>query len=266
MTSSTRRAMPWLVSAGVHLAAMAAVAVVLALSPPPAGPRVDISLVGGAGTGGDDRFARPGTRGAPVSTGMPLPARSSARSITPSAPQGRATAPFGPSATGNGTPGPSSPDAWPSNASRTTAFPESGIPSAGDVLRDTETVNGPTGALDTMGTPDGDAMAATGGAVGPVGGATEWGWQGLPRRLIRRTSPEFPSILSAQGQEVEAEARITVAPSGIVTRVEITRSSGYIEIDASVEAALRYYLFSQVDGRADSTGTVKFRFRLEKQD
>ncbi len=43
-------------------------------------------------------------------------------------------------------------------------------------------------------------------------------------------------------------------------------SSGYIEIDASVEAALRDYLFSRVDGRVDSTGTVKFRFRLEKQD
>ena len=73
-------------------------------------------------------------------------------------------------------------------------------------------------------------------------------------------------MLSAMGQEIEGEARISVAPSGIVTRVEITRSSGYIEIDASVEAALRDYLFSRVDGRAETAGTVHFRFRLEKQD
>jgi len=51
-----------------------------------------------------------------------------------------------------------------------------------------------------------------------------------------------------------------------VTHVEIVRSSGYIEIDAIVEAALRDYLFSRVDGRKDAVGTVRFHFRLERQD
>ncbi len=91
-------------------------------------------------------------------------------------------------------------------------------------------------------------------------------WEGSPRKLIRRRVPEFPTVLSALGQEVEGEARITVAPSGIVTRVEITRSSGYIEVDASVAAALRDYLYFRVDGTDDSIGAVPFRFRLEKQD
>ena len=77
---------------------------------------------------------------------------------------------------------------------------------------------------------------------------------------------QAPSNLGASGQEVEGQARITVSPAGAVTRVEITRSSGYIELDASVEAALRDYLFSRVDGRKDSVGTVTFRFRLEKKD
>jgi TonB family protein len=62
------------------------------------------------------------------------------------------------------------------------------------------------------------------------------------------------------------EALITVCPAGNVTGVEITKSSGYTEIDASVEAALREFLFSQVDGRKDAVGTVGCRFRLEKQD
>ena len=76
----------------------------------------------------------------------------------------------------------------------------------------------------------------------------------------------FPAILSSAGQEVECEARITVTPSGSVTHVEITRSSGYIEIDASVEAALRDYLFSGWTAGRDEVGMVRFHFRLERQD
>lgn len=92
------------------------------------------------------------------------------------------------------------------------------------------------------------------------------GWEGSARKLIRKRVPEFPAQLSSAGQEVECEARITVAASGVVTRVEITRSSGYIEIDASVEAALRDYLFSRANERKDTVGTIRFRFRLERQD
>jgi TonB family protein len=92
------------------------------------------------------------------------------------------------------------------------------------------------------------------------------GWEGSARRLINKRDPAFPAQLSAAGQEVECEARITVAASGVVTRVEITRSSGYIEIDASVEAALRDYLFSRANERKDAVGTIRFSFRLERQD
>ncbi len=93
------------------------------------------------------------------------------------------------------------------------------------------------------------------------------GWeQGAARRILLRRDPQFPRVLGASGVEVECTARITVSPSGAVTHVEITRSSGYTEIDANVEAALREFLFSQVDGRKDAVGTITFRFRLEKQD
>jgi TonB family protein len=98
------------------------------------------------------------------------------------------------------------------------------------------------------------------------GAGSQIGWDTPSRKLIRRRDPRFPAVLSALGQEVECEARITVAPSGGVTRVEITRSSGYTEIDAGVEAALRDYLFSRADGSTDAVGTVRFRFRLEKTD
>ena len=108
------------------------------------------------------------------------------------------------------------------------------------------------------------ALASSAAGGSPSG--TMVGLEGIQRKLIRKRDPEFPAVLRAIGQEIEGEARISVAPSGMVTRVEITRSSGYIEIDASVEAALRDYLFSRVDGRIDTVGTVHFRFRLEKQD
>jgi len=48
--------------------------------------------------------------------------------------------------------------------------------------------------------------------------------------------------------------------------MEIAKGSRYTEIDACVEAALREFLFSQVDGRKDTAGTIVFRFRLEKLD
>jgi TonB family protein len=124
------------------------------------------------------------------------------------------------------------------------------VPTAGDVLADTASVSPVPASSAAGGSPSGTMV----------------GWEGIQRKLIRKRDPEFPTVLSAIGQEIEGEARISVAPSGIVTRVEITRSSGYIEIDASVEAALRDYLFSRVDGRIDTVGTVHFRFRLEKQD
>jgi TonB family protein len=132
-------------------------------------------------------------------------------------------------------------------------------PSASEVLGDIAASGPVTVPARTSPSPVGPATVtdATGLRVA---------FSGSGRSVIRKSVPVFPSVLSAAGQEVEGEARITVSPSGSVTRVEITKSSGYTEIDASVEAALFNYLFSRVDGRVDSVGTVTFRFRLEKQD
>jgi len=96
-------------------------------------------------------------------------------------------------------------------------------------------------------------------------GQLAWGGE-RPRKLLSRRDPQFPVMLGVEGVEVECAARITVSAAGNVTHVEITKSSGYTEIDASVEAALREFLFSQVEGRKDAVATVTFRFRLEKQD
>ncbi len=232
-----------MVSLGAHAAAVIALAFVLA-APSPALqlPSVDLSLVNGDGPGGRAAAWAPSrpSREAP-GTALPL-VPAAAAAPRSDAPAPATVAPEGSAA---------------DRAARSQPLASSlPAPAASDVLADVAAVSSGTGSV-----PGAAASVGPGGAEG-----TQWGWQGLPRRLIRKRDPEFPVMLRAMGQEIEGEARISVAPSGIVSRVEITRSSGYIEIDASVEAALRDYLFSRVDGRVDSVGTVQFRFRLEKQD
>ena len=135
-----------------------------------------------------------------------------------------------------------------------------------------ETREGPlpaASAVEVPSVPPGDRQvedAAGDSSVAQPQAGEEIGWDGSARRLVHWRDPAFPDTLSAAGQEVECEALITVSAAGAVTRVEITRSSGYIEIDAGVEAALRDYLFSRINERKDTVGKIRFRFRLERQD
>jgi len=133
------------------------------------------------------------------------------------------------------------------------------FPSARDVLADI-----PVQSAQAASAAFTAAAADTAVAPLPVSGA-QIGWEGTARKLIRRRDPQFPRVLSRAGQEVECVAHITVSPGGTVTRVQIDQSSGYTEIDASIEAALRDYLFSRVEGQ-NAAATVSFRFRLEKRD
>ena len=214
MTSLYRRAMPWLVSLGAHLVLLLVVGILL-IAPvrEPLALRVDVTLVGAPGAGrGVLRAGGSSTTGRFV----PRPPRGD---VLPPAVSSRTT------------------PAIPATAAAPTARPVVPVsslptPAAKDVLADTASVSASSSS------PGSSSAEASGSPLG-----TQLGWEGLPRKLIRKRTPEFPTVLSLMGQEIEGEARISVAPSGVVTRVEITRSSGYIEIDASVEAALRDYLF-----------------------
>ncbi len=138
-----------------------------------------------------------------------------------------------------------------------------GLPSPGDVLA---ALPEPANLLQAGAVPAAVPAAAQAAAESaPMGEEIAW-QQGAARTVVRRVSPRFPSVLSAAGQEVECEATITVTPLGTVVDVEITRSSGYTEVDAGVEAALRQYVFSRAEGRQNVSGTVTFQFRLERRD
>jgi TonB family protein len=278
-----RKVLPWVLSLGFH-AGILIIPLGLLMAPTPADRGVigvDIALVGarGAGSagrggasfpadalaagdsagisGGSDavRVPRPGTRQGGVSAAtLPKVSTELPRSVLPMEDQ----SPVEPASV-------------------------SSLPSARDILADVAALSGPvsrkTSAAGEGGSPSvdgsGPTAQATGGDTGGTGdgigaaaGATgtRIGWEGTTRKLIRKRDPRFPDVLAAAGQEIEGEARITVAPSGTVTRVEITRGTGYSEIDAVIEAALRDYLFSRVDGKGDAVGTVRFRFRLERRD
>ena len=246
-----RKALPWIMSVALH-AALLPFAFYSSRNPlplPPGARRIEIALeeepgdASRRGSAGADGPVSVGATAGGAAAGVPFPAPRSTAGIgiaLPAPQDGR-----------SGLGLRSSPSPQPA-ASPPAA--EAAFPSAQDVLAGL-----PGGS--------GSAQAAGGDAGGDAGApAAQIGWESTPRKLIRRRDPSFPPVLSAAGQEVECEARITVAPAGNVVRVEITLSSGYIEIDASVEAALRDYIFSRVDGRTDAVGTVRFHFRLEKRD
>jgi TonB family protein len=144
-------------------------------------------------------------------------------------------------------------DSLPASAVRIAAMP-SGVPTAQEVL---DTLPPPLAAA------SGPAAAAARAAAEPI---VQIGWTGSARTVVRSVNPRFPAILSATGQEAEVGARITVTPLGAVIDVEIIQSSGYTEIDAAVQTALRQWFFSRGAGKQNAIGTVTYRFPLEKRD
>ncbi len=89
-------------------------------------------------------------------------------------------------------------------------------------------------------------------------------WSGRPRRILVRRTPQFPPKLAREGLEAEVTARISVSPDGQVTSVEIVRSCGYTLGDLEVVQALREWLFEKSSSGKPDTGTIPFRFRLER--
>jgi TonB family protein len=253
-----KRTLPWIISFGLHAAILLVpVGIIISSAPPTTqelGMMVSIPSASAGAESGQGAGIGPSGKG--NAAGVPTPGGRVGRlpSIAP------------PQVTYDTTRG-VQPLARPQPGSNPGSLT---LPSALDVLSDMTSGRGATETPAPAAGPSAGPAVAT-AVTGPVEAVmaqgVQIGWTGgAARKLIRKPDPQFPSLLSASGQEVDCEARITVAPTGAVTRVEITASSGYIEIDASVETALRNYLFSRVDGKNNAVGTVKFRFRLEKRD
>jgi len=113
------------------------------------------------------------------------------------------------------------------------------------------------------------AAAAAGSAAAEAGNpdgyaaATALEWRGRERGLLRRPQLRFPELLKEKGLEVDVEADFVVAPSGQVSQVVITRSSGFASVDREVELALRDALFDS--SSQEDVGRIQFHFRLERK-
>lgn len=138
-------------------------------------------------------------------------------------------------------------------ADRLTTVP-GGVPSAREVLADLPAAPA---------APARDTARTAAAAAEPD---VRIGWSGAARTVVRSVHPRYPAVLSASGQEAEVVLRITVTPLGAVVDVEIIRSSGYTEVDAAVETALRQWIFSRSEGKRNALGTVSYRFPLERRD
>jgi outer membrane biosynthesis protein TonB len=91
-------------------------------------------------------------------------------------------------------------------------------------------------------------------------------WSGKPRPWIRKPELRYPSILSSTGLEADGAARVTVSPLGAVIDVEITRSTGYTEIDHDVAMALGSSFVARIEGKLNQTFMVYFSFPQRRPD
>jgi TonB family protein len=234
---------PILVSLAVH-GAVLAIPAALRISTPETedAPLIELSL-GSSGTEAPQvSFGMPNPSAKPK--GVPLPAPAARIAVPPTASRDTALLPSSLGAAAGKKPA---------------VIPRA--PAPADVLADMTALTERQGAAGT------DAPeAAPVRAPAPAVVEQELGWEGPGRTLLRRVEPRFPDRFSVSGVEADCEARIVVSPGGNVVRVEITRSSGYIEIDRNVEAALRQFLFSRADSGSDATGMVRFRFRLDRRE
>lgn len=91
-------------------------------------------------------------------------------------------------------------------------------------------------------------------------------WSGKPRPWVRKPELKYPAILGSTGLEADGVARVTVSPLGAVVDVEITRSSGYTDIDVDVQRALRQSFVARIEGKQNQTFMVYFSFPQRRPD
>ena len=250
-----RKSLPWVASLFVHLAILQIPLQLLSLSPPAAREerRVDLIFEGEA--------AKTPVRGTRVSSPLdssPLPAASIAAVEVPLEASRSAVAVL--------------PQEEP--LSIRPASDLGGIKADAEPLRGSQFAS-PQEVLADMTasepafltpTPEVPAAPAAPAVESGAAGEPKIEWEGEPRKPVHQQYPQFPRVLQLSGQEGECEAKITVSPAGNVTRVEIAKSSGYPEIDASVLATIRGWLFSRANNAKDAVGIVRLRFRLERGD
>ncbi len=86
------------------------------------------------------------------------------------------------------------------------------------------------------------------------------------RVVIRPVKPKYPAWAEDKGVEGEVELKFWVAPEGMVTSVELTRTSGYPDFDSRAMEALKKWLFSPLGKNEEQKaqwGTITIKYSLK---
>lgn len=86
------------------------------------------------------------------------------------------------------------------------------------------------------------------------------------RKLIRKVYPKYPAWAEEIGLEGEANLKFWVSSGGMVTIVELTRTSGYPDLDSRAIEAVKKYLFSpmgKAEKQEDQWGTITIKYTLK---
>ncbi len=86
------------------------------------------------------------------------------------------------------------------------------------------------------------------------------------RVIIRPVKPKYPAWAEEKGVEGEVELKFWVAPEGMVTSVELTRTSGYPDFDSRAMEALKKWLFSPLGKNEEQKaqwGTITIKYSLK---
>jgi TonB family protein len=108
---------------------------------------------------------------------------------------------------------------------------------------------GKEGVAQEMGTDDNLVIA------GPV----------MTRKLIREILPKYPVWAEEKGIEGRVELKFWVSPEGMVTSVELVKTSGYPDLDSRAIEALKKYIFAPLgkdESQEEQWGTIAIKYTL----
>ncbi|MFW6134102.1 MAG: TonB family protein [Elusimicrobiota bacterium] len=86
------------------------------------------------------------------------------------------------------------------------------------------------------------------------------------RKVLRRVYPRYPKWAEEQGVEGKVQLKFWVSPEGMVTSVELERTSGYPDLDSRAMEAVKKYLFSPLESEEEQEkqwGTITIKYTLK---
>lgn len=99
---------------------------------------------------------------------------------------------------------------------------------------------------------------------GPTGPASDSGVGGIPGT---HTIPPYPPIAVRLGEAGTVQLHLTISPQGLVTNAEITRSSGYEDLDRAAQNWVlthwRYHPASHAGTPVTGTADAEVQFDLQ---